>query len=92
MATQVFWQVVNQSYNTALNWANRNGTDQEGAEAAKQQLMMNFGVAIGVSSSLSMGFRTAFDHATFLSPAAKNFGQLVCLHLLASKSCHPHHK
>ena len=57
-----------------MNYANRNGTD---AEASTQELLTNFAYAVGVSSSLSMGFRASFERASFMSDATRNVAKLV---------------
>jgi tricarboxylate carrier len=72
-ATQLFWQFTNQSYNTAMNYANRNGTD--GAQTTSE-VLTNFSYAVAVSSALSVGFRTAFEKASFLPESTRNFGKL----------------
>lgn len=74
MATQVFWQFVNQSYNTAMNYANRNGTDSDPTTA---EVFTNFGYAVGISSALSMGCRYGFERAPFMSEATRRVATMV---------------
>lgn len=74
MATQVFWQFVNQSYNTAMNYANRNGTDSDPTTA---EVLTNFGYAVGISSALSMGCRYGFEKAPFFTESSRKVATLV---------------
>ena len=74
MATQVFWQFVNQSYNTAMNYANRNGTD---SDPTTQEVLTNYAFAVGVSSGLSMGLRIGFEKSTFMSESTRKVATMV---------------
>ena len=49
----VFWQVVNQSYNSMLNYANRSGSDVSAGELAE-----SYAVAVSTAVALSYGVNT----------------------------------
>lgn len=51
IATTVFWQWLNQSYNLVVNHANRNASN----EMSLQQMGMAYGAAVGASCSIAVG-------------------------------------
>ena len=68
----VFWQVVNASYNSALNYANRSGAD-----CSNVQILQSYMLAVGTSVGLSLGIRALgsrgkmkalLDRAPFVVP------------------------
>jgi tricarboxylate carrier len=67
-----FWQVVNASYNSALNYANRSGAD-----ASVEQIAQSYLLAVSTAVGLSFGIRklgsrgklkTLLDRVPFLVP------------------------
>lgn len=48
----VFWQWANQSYNSALNYANRSGN-----EVSNSSILTSYGIAVSVSCSIALGIR-----------------------------------
>mmetsp|Transcript_7991 Transcript_7991/g.9496 ORF Transcript_7991/g.9496 Transcript_7991/m.9496 type:complete len:325 (+) Transcript_7991:138-1112(+) len=52
IAGTLFWQWANQSYNSALNYANRSGSD-----ISMEEIGTSYGIAVGTSLSLAMTFR-----------------------------------
>lgn len=72
IATQVFWQWVNQSYNTMFNHANRNASNS----MSQEDVIKSYSAAVAVSCGASVGFNVAFKKATFLAPKTKSFLQL----------------
>lgn len=47
-----FWQWANQSYNSALNYANRSGNDMSDTE-----ILTSYGIAVGTSLGIALSFR-----------------------------------
>lgn len=52
VAGTIFWQWANQSYNSALNYANRSGS-----EISMEEIATSYGIAVGTSVSIAMTFR-----------------------------------
>lgn len=67
MASILFWQWANQSYNVCLNYANRNAS----SEMSNVQLMQAYGVAVGVSCSLALGLSEFVKRTRWLAPGIK---------------------
>ncbi|KYQ94203.1 sideroflexin [Tieghemostelium lacteum] len=57
IGTTIFWQWVNQSYNIALNHANRNASNQ----MTNKQILNAYLSAVGISCSLAVGLGYAVD-------------------------------
>jgi len=56
-ATTIFWQWINQSYNIALNHANRNATNAMSTE----QIATSYATAVIISCSVALGMRKVAD-------------------------------
>lgn len=67
MASQLFWQWFNQSYNVGVNHANRNASNQ----MSNSQIMLAYGGAVAVSCSLAAGLSQLVKKAPSLSPALR---------------------
>jgi tricarboxylate carrier len=67
LATAIFWQWFNQSYNVGVNHANRNASNQ----MSNRQIMEAYGGAVVVSCSLAGGLGELVKRATALTPAVK---------------------
>lgn len=48
-----FWQILNQSFNTGVNWANAN---KSGGEQTAAELLKSYSVSVLASCAMSMGF------------------------------------
>ncbi|EGG25316.1 sideroflexin [Cavenderia fasciculata] len=57
IGTTIFWQWINQSYNIALNHANRNASNA----MSNQQVATAYLTAVGISCSLAVGLGKAVD-------------------------------
>ncbi|GAM18850.1 hypothetical protein SAMD00019534_020250 [Acytostelium subglobosum LB1] len=57
IGTTIFWQWINQSYNIALNHANRNASN----EMTNQQITTAYMSAVGISCSLAVGLGHAVN-------------------------------
>lgn len=58
-AALIFWQWINQSYNIALNYANRNASNA----MSNEQIAMSYATAVSVSCSVALGMRKLIDTA-----------------------------
>ncbi|KAL6042462.1 Sideroflexin FSF1 [Balamuthia mandrillaris] len=67
MGTTLFWQWFNQSYNVALNHANRNASN----EMSNSQIMKAYAGAVGLSCSLAVGLNEVVKRATAFTPAVR---------------------
>jgi len=56
-ATTIFWQWINQSYNIALNHANRNASNT----MTTNQILESYATAVAVSCTVALGMRRAVD-------------------------------
>ncbi|KAF2078663.1 hypothetical protein CYY_000034 [Polysphondylium violaceum] len=65
MGTTIFWQWINQSYNIALNHANRNASNT----MSNRQVLEAYGSAVGISCSLAVGLGWGVDKLKIASPA-----------------------
>eukprot|EP01122_Echinamoeba_exundans_P013161 TRINITY_DN5701_c0_g1_i1.p1 TRINITY_DN5701_c0_g1~~TRINITY_DN5701_c0_g1_i1.p1 ORF type:complete len:357 (-),score=77.77 TRINITY_DN5701_c0_g1_i1:111-1115(-) len=70
--TQVFWQWVNQSYNTMFNHANRNASNK----MTNEDVLKSYSAAVAVSCGAAVGFNAGFKRATFLSEKSRTILQL----------------
>jgi len=66
LAGTVFWQWVNQSYNSATNYANRSGADM-----STQQIVSSYAIATGTACSIGFGLRYLVNNGP------KVFGRLA---------------
>jgi tricarboxylate carrier len=57
IGTTIFWQWVNQSYNIALNHANRNASNP----MSNRQILESYTAAVAVSCSVALGMRHIVD-------------------------------
>ncbi|EGC37114.1 hypothetical protein DICPUDRAFT_77275 [Dictyostelium purpureum] len=57
IGTTIFWQWINQSYNIALNHANRNASNT----MSNKQILEAYGSAVGISCSLAVGLGYAVN-------------------------------
>lgn len=73
LGTQVFWQWINQSYNTMFNHANRNASNP----MSNEDVLKSYAAAVAVSCGASVGFNYAFNKATFLSAGTRSILHLV---------------
>jgi sideroflexin-5 len=63
----LFWQWVNQSYNVALNYANRNTAN----ELSNAKVAAAYGAAVAASCTIGLGLTKFADRATHLPPAIR---------------------
>src|SRR3989338_8575500 len=63
----VFWQWVNQSYNVAMNFANRNASNA----MSTQQILGSYAAAVGISCSLAVGLNQWVKRAVNMAPAVR---------------------
>jgi len=61
VSTTLFWQWANQSFNSATNYANRSGSDM-----SMKEIMTSYGIAVGTSCGLALGFRWLGNHGPTL--------------------------
>ena len=67
LANQLFWQWVNQSYNIAMNHANRNASNA----VSDRELALNYTVAVTTSVGVALGLTKGAPRITALSPRAR---------------------
>jgi hypothetical protein len=75
----LFLHWLNQSYNTACNYANRSGSSQPWQEVAKA-----YGLATVSACGLAFGMGKAFERAP---PSVKRFGVLIPMLATAAANC-----
>eukprot|EP01132_Coremiostelium_polycephalum_P005075 gene5075-6317_t len=68
VATSIFWQWVNQSYNIALNHANRNASNQ----MSNKQVFQAYLSAVGISCSLAVGLGYGVNKLNLKSVAVQS--------------------
>mmetsp|Transcript_22715 Transcript_22715/g.57874 ORF Transcript_22715/g.57874 Transcript_22715/m.57874 type:complete len:337 (-) Transcript_22715:393-1403(-) len=66
----LFWQWMNQSFNAAVNYSNRN---QSGEELTERDLAINYGAATGVSMGVSYFFQYLLRQAKEVPASAMPF-------------------
>eukprot|EP01104_Vermistella_antarctica_P017121 TRINITY_DN6015_c0_g1_i1.p1 TRINITY_DN6015_c0_g1~~TRINITY_DN6015_c0_g1_i1.p1 ORF type:complete len:302 (+),score=52.88 TRINITY_DN6015_c0_g1_i1:224-1129(+) len=67
MTTLIFWQWINQTYNIAVNYANRNTSN----EMTHQQIGTSYATAVGVSCSVAIGLGLVSKRVTGMGPKVK---------------------
>eukprot|EP01133_Synstelium_polycarpum_P015226 gene15226-18017_t len=65
IGTTIFWQWINQSYNIALNHANRNASNT----LSDRQVINAYASAVGISCSLAVGLGAAVNKLKIPNPA-----------------------
>ncbi|EFA77965.1 sideroflexin [Heterostelium album PN500] len=68
IGTTIFWQWINQSYNIALNHANRNASNT----MSTQQIFKSYVSAVGISCSLAVGLGYGVNRLKIPSVAVQN--------------------
>jgi len=68
IATTLFWQWVNQSYNIALNHANRNASN----EMPIEQVAKSYVAAVAISCSVAVGLGQFVKRSTSFSPLVRS--------------------
>jgi len=64
IATTVVWQWINQSYNIALNHANRNASNA----MTNRQILESYAAAVSISCGVALGMRQAVDKLLVSTP------------------------
>ncbi|KAK3265122.1 hypothetical protein CYMTET_26179 [Cymbomonas tetramitiformis] len=73
IAATLFWQWINQSYNVAVNFANRNASNT----MKNEEIMRAYGIATATSCSIAVGLGQFVKRSGFLSPGVRNLVQRV---------------
>jgi len=65
--TNIFWQWINQSYNVAVNYSNRNAS----SVMTPKQIGTSYAAAVVTSCSLAVGFDSLLKRSTSFSPSIR---------------------
>lgn len=68
IGSTVLWQGINQTYNVAVNYANRNASN----EMSNAQLLQSYAIAMTTSVGTAVGLNEWVKRTTRFSPATKN--------------------
>jgi len=68
MGNVIFWQWINQSYNIALNHANRNASN----ELSNETIMKTYLSAVAISCGVAVGLGQVVKRATSFSPGVRS--------------------